>query len=99
MLLILTVPACVILWAEGGLAGRLAMLVNVVGFMAIGDLPWAILLGFINHLNLPATGVSGQIAIAVQVFPVPLALLAMSVFYLSLYAHNYPAPQPAGVNP
>jgi uncharacterized membrane protein (UPF0136 family) len=99
MLLILTVPACVLLWAEGGLVGRLAMLVNAVGFVVIGDLPWAILLGFINHLHLPATGLAGQISTAVQVCTIPLILLAMSVFYLSLYVRCCPAPQPARVKP
>lgn len=98
MLLMLTIPACAMLWAQGGLAGRLAMLVNLVGFVVIGDLPWAILLGFINHLQLPATGLSGQIAIAVQVFPIPLILLTMSVFYLSLYTRCCFAQQPNGDN-
>ncbi|HUV70018.1 MAG TPA: glycosyltransferase family 87 protein [Terracidiphilus sp.] len=99
MLLILTVPACVMLWAEGRFAGRLAMLINGLGFVAIGALPWAILLGFINHLHLPATGLSRQIANAVQVLPIPLILLSMSVFYLSLYVHYCPVPRSAGVNP
>ncbi len=48
-LLLLTVPACAMLWAEGGLIGRLALLVNTAGFVLIGELPWAIFLGLISR--------------------------------------------------
>jgi hypothetical protein len=38
-LIALTVPACAMLWAEGGLAGRLALGVNTAAFVLTGDLP------------------------------------------------------------
>ena len=85
-LVILTIPACALLWAEGGLAGRLALLVNSVGFFLIADLPWAFALSFI-HSHLPsAAGLSRQIVSAAVAFPVPLILLTMCVFYLRVYA-------------
>jgi hypothetical protein len=84
-LLLLTVPACAMLWAEGGLVGWLALLVNTAGFVITADLPWAILLGLIRNLRLPATGLAGQALIAVQVLPVPLILLIMGIFYLWVY--------------
>jgi hypothetical protein len=87
-LLLLTVPACAILWAEGGLIGRLALLVNTAGFVLTGDIPWAIVLGLINKLHPSPAGLSGKILIAVQVFPAPLILLLMSVFYLWVYARR-----------
>lgn len=96
-LLLLTVPACAMLWAEGGLTGRLALLVNCAGFVLTGDLPWAILLGLINNLHLPSTRLTGQLLTAVQVFPAPLILLVMGVFYLWVYVRRCPAhasPQP-----
>ena len=98
-LLLLTVPPCAMLWAEGGLIGWLALLVNSAGFVLNGDLPWAMLLGFINNLHLPARGISGHMLIAVQVFPAPLILLVMGVFYLWVYVrrcrdHTSPQPQP-----
>jgi hypothetical protein len=96
-LLLLTVPACVMLWAEGGLIGRLALVVNSAGFVLTGDLPWAILLGLINNLHLPSTRLTGQIVTAVQVYPTPLILLVMGVFYLWVYVRRCPAhasPQP-----
>jgi uncharacterized membrane protein (UPF0136 family) len=87
-LLLLTVPACAILWAEGGLIGRLAVLVNAAAFVLTGDLSWAIILGIISSLHLNTAGLAGQILTAVQVFPTPLILLVMSVFYLWVYVRR-----------
>ncbi len=87
-LLLLTVPACAMLWAEGGLIGWLALLVTSAGFVLTGDLPWVIFLALIRTLHLPAAGLSGQIVASALVFPVPLALLAMGVFYLWVYARS-----------
>ncbi len=93
-LLLLTVPACAMLWAEGGWIGRLALLVNTAGFVLTGDLSWAILLGIISHLHLPATQLSEKIMMAVQAFPSPLILLVMGIFYLWVYARRCSAPAP-----
>jgi len=97
-LLLLTIPACAMLWSEGGLIGRLALLVNTAGFVVTGDLPWVIVLGLINNLYPPATRPSWQ---AVQVFPVPPTLLVMGIFYLWVYVRRCSAhaPPPAAVEP
>jgi hypothetical protein len=87
-LLLLTVPACAMLWAEGGPIGRLALLLNTAGFVLTGDLTWVVLLGLIHRLHLPATELSQWILIAVQVFPAPLIILSISVFYLWVYARR-----------
>jgi hypothetical protein len=84
-LLLLTVPACAMLWAEGGLAGRVAVLLNAVGFLFTGDLSVAFFLGIINSLHLPTTGLTGQILAVVQMSPSPLILLVIGVFYLWVY--------------
>jgi len=89
-LLLLTIPACATLWVEGGAIGRLALFVNVAGLVFTCDLTWAILLGLINHLHLSATGFSGWILMAIQVFPAPAILLVMAVFYLWVYARRSP---------
>jgi hypothetical protein len=89
-LLLLTVPACVMLWAEGGLIGWFAVLLNAAGFVLTGDLTWAVLLALINHLHLSTSGPHGQLLTAVVVFPVPLILLVMGVFYLWVYARRSP---------
>jgi len=96
-LLLLTVPACVMLWAEGGLVGWLALLVNSAGFVLTGDLPWAVLFGILGHVHAPTTALGMQLLIAVQVFPAPLVLLVMGVFYLWVYVRrcrDHTSPQP-----
>ena len=85
-LLLLAVPACALLWAEGGLTGRLALLVTAAGFVFNGDIFMAIVISITSHL--PATVLSGQIQAVALVFPVPLILLVMSVFYLWAYVRS-----------
>jgi hypothetical protein len=93
-LLLLAVPACATLWAEGGLTGRLALLVTAAGFLVTGDLSSAILMGLINHLHLNTAGLAGRILMAVQVFPAPLTLLVMGIFYLWVYLRRSSAKAP-----
>ncbi|MDR3411183.1 MAG: hypothetical protein P4L87_09615 [Formivibrio sp.] len=80
------------LWAEGGRIGRLALLVNSAAFVLTGDLPWAILLGLISHFHPSTIGISGQLLLALQVFPAPLILLVMGAFYLWVYVRRCAAP-------
>ncbi len=87
-ILLLTVPACAMLWAEGGLIGRLALLVTAAGFVLNGDVTWAIVLGLIGRLHIAPSALSDQLLIAVQVFPAPLILLVIGVFYLWVYARR-----------
>jgi hypothetical protein len=94
-LLLLTIPACAMLWTEGGLTRRLALLVVAAGIVLSGDLPWTILLGVIGSLRLSGTGLSGRILTSAQVFPIPLTLLIVGVFYLWVYARRDSAASPA----
>lgn len=87
-LLLLTVPACAMLWAKGGRIGRLALLVNIAGFVLSGDISWTILYNLIDILNPSRAGIAGRILTAMQIFPVPLMLLVMSIFYLWVYARR-----------
>jgi hypothetical protein len=87
-LLLLTIPACAILCAEGGRVGKLALLINAVAFFLTAELPWAFLLAFIGHLPPPATSWARAIEIAVQVFPIPLILFATGIFYLWVYVRR-----------
>ena len=93
-LLLLTVPACAVLWAGGGLVGRLALLVNAAAFVLTGDLLWSVFYAFITTLRLPAAGLSGRMLTAAQLFPAPLILLVMAIFYLWIYARRCSAAHP-----
>lgn len=89
-LLLLTIPACAMLWVEGGSNARVALLVNTAGILLTGGLPWALFLRFINGLHVSATGFSSHIKTALQVFPAPLILLFAGVFYLWVYVRRTP---------
>jgi hypothetical protein len=87
-LLLLTIPACAMLCAEGGLLGKLAVLINGAAFFLSAELPWAILLALMSRLPPPATWGPRAFEIAVQVFPIPLILLATGIFYLWVYVRR-----------
>jgi len=84
-LLLLTIPACALLWAEGGLIGWTALLVNIAGIVSTADIPLVFLVILTNSLHISTAGLYGQIATVVLTRPVPLILLATGIFYLSVY--------------
>jgi hypothetical protein len=87
-LLLLTVPACAMLFIERGLFGWLALLVNTAAFVLNADIPWVIFFALINAFHLSRPGLPDQIIIVVQVFSAPLILLITGVFYLWVYARH-----------
>jgi hypothetical protein len=95
-LILLTVPACMLAWNRGGVAGRLALGINVAGFLFVGDLSAATLLGMVRMLPFSHGGIPGRILIMAQVFPVPLSLLGMGIFYLWLYIRWSAEPRTQG---
>ncbi len=84
-LLLLSVPACAILWAEGGRTRWLALLVTSAGIISTADIPLTILLIFTKNLHLSTAGLPGQLLTVVLMRPIPLILLAMGIFYLWIY--------------
>ncbi len=87
-LLLLTVPACAMLWAEGGPIAWIALLVNTAGVVLTGDIPSAILILLSNGLHVGPAGILGQILTVVLMRPTPLILLAMGIFYLWVYVRR-----------
>lgn len=85
-LLLLTVPACAMLYSRGGRLARLAVVFTAAGFVVIADIPWAIFLALINKLPSPLGPAASAAVIAAQVLPVPLGLFAVALFYLYVYA-------------
>ena len=84
-LLMLTIPACAILWAKGGQIARMALLVNSVGLVFTGDIPLAVLSILFNKSHIDTTGIMGQMLTLVMLRPASLILLVMSIFYLWVY--------------
>jgi|ERR1035437_941884 hypothetical protein len=89
-LLLLAVPACAILWAEGGAIAWLALLVTTAGIVSTADIPLTILVILTKNLQISTTGLSGQIRTLLLIEPVPLILLAMAIFYLWVYVRHDP---------
>jgi hypothetical protein len=87
-LLLLTVPACAMLWAERGLIGWFALLVTTAGVVLTGDIPSASLIIFTNNLHVAPTGIFGKILTVALMRPAPLILLAIGIFYLWVYVRR-----------
>ncbi|MGA2888065.1 MAG: glycosyltransferase family 87 protein [Terracidiphilus sp.] len=87
-LLLLAVPACAMLWAEGGEIGRLAVVVTTAGIVSTADLPLIAFLALTKNLRISAVGQSGQILTDLLLRPAPLVLLPMAVFYLWVYVRR-----------
>jgi hypothetical protein len=89
-LLLLTVPACAMLWAEGGPARWIALLVNTAGIVFTSDIPLEMISIAIASTHRSTTGISGEILTSVLLRPTPLILLAMGIFYLWVYLRREP---------
>ena len=87
-LLLLTVPACAILWAEGASIRWLALIVSTCGIVMTGEIPLAVLVYFTNGLHIGSAGFFGQMLRVVVTRPGSLSLLAMAIFYLWVYVHR-----------
>jgi hypothetical protein len=87
-LLLLSVPACAMLWAEGGPTRWIALLVTSAGIVSTADIPLAFHSIFTRNLHIPTEWLLGQILTVVVVRPVPLILLAMGFFYLWIYLRH-----------
>jgi hypothetical protein len=84
-LLMLTIPACALLWAEGGRIARIALLVNSLGLLLTADIPLAILSNIPKQLHVGTAGIFGQMLTFVLIRPASIILLVMSIFYLWVY--------------
>jgi hypothetical protein len=84
-LLMLTVPACAVLWAEGGAIRWIALVVSTAGLVLTGDVPLALLSIIGDNLHVGTTGILDQMLMVVLMRPASLVLLVMSIFYLWAY--------------
>jgi hypothetical protein len=78
-LLLLSVPACAMLWRKGGRLGWCALALTLAAIILTGDIFWIVLFQ-VTHYSGPS--------LAFGVIPAPLILLALSVFYLYVYVRQ-----------
>ncbi len=80
-LILLTIPACALLMAEGGRMRRWALFVTSAAFVLNGEFVWIALIAFLTAHRTVALVPS----FVLLVFPVPLSLLVLGSFYLWVY--------------
>jgi hypothetical protein len=91
-LLLLTIPACALLWAEGGAIRWVACVMNTAAIVFTADIPSTLLLGLPYLLHGHATGIFGNMLAVALMRPAALTVTALSVFYLYIYIRR-PAPE------
>jgi hypothetical protein len=86
-LLLLTVPACALLWAKRGPIGWFALLANSAALFVTADIPATSLTVLTGHVP-PGDGFFSHLKAALLVRPAPLILLVIAIFYLWIYLHH-----------
>ncbi len=98
-LLLLIVPACAMLWAEGGPTRWLALLLSTLGIVFTSDIPLTLLIILTKNHDASASTWPAKIMTVMLLRPVPLTLLLLSGFYLWAYvrhtAKTPPVPAPS----
>jgi hypothetical protein len=84
-LLLLAVPACAAMWAQGGVRRWLGLLTTSAAIGVTSDLPATLLTAVSRRVPTSPEGFSSQILTVVMARPAPLILLAMCIFYLWVY--------------
>lgn len=84
-LLLLTIPACAMLWARGAVIRWLAVAITSMGLILTADFPLALLVSLTKHLDLTSPGIADKIQAVLLVRPAPIAVFIVSIFYLAIY--------------
>jgi Glycosyltransferase family 87 len=84
-LLLLTVPACSLLWATDARLKWAAGLLTVLALLSTADIPSTVLLTIMNSLKIGTASIFGKILTVFVFHPAPLVLLTTGVFYLWIY--------------
>jgi hypothetical protein len=81
-LVMLAIPACCMLWARRGRAGKVAFWITAAAALFAGDFALAVFKVIANSLHVSQVGIGGQMLSVVLLRPESIALVAMGVFYL-----------------
>ena len=87
-LLLLAMPACAALWAQGKKTGRFAFLVTAMAIVATSDIPLVLSIEIARHLQVAPIGLMGKLLTVALTRPASVALLVMAVFYLWIYVQH-----------
>ncbi len=89
-LLMLTLPACAMLWAERGMRRWIALALTSAGVLATSDIPLALYYASTQKLFISTTTLVGKIMAVLLFTPAPLVLLALGCFYLWVFLRYNP---------
>lgn len=84
-LLLLTIPACSLLWAEGGAIRWFTFLLSTAAIGVTSVIPWTFLLVVSHHLSVRGGESLRQMLPIVLTQLAPLSLLVVGIFYLWVY--------------
>ncbi len=84
-LVILAIPACCLLWAEGGSRARGAILTTALAAFFTGEVTLVLFEMAFGSLHLGADGIVAQTITVALTRPASLSLLAMGLFYFGVY--------------
>ncbi len=84
-LLLLTLPACAMVLAEGGPLGRIGLVLNSLAILITSDLPLGMLAILTKDLHLSDGSLPFKVMMVFFTRPIPIVLLALGSFYLWLY--------------
>ena len=70
-LLILTIPACVMLWGEGKRIGKVALCMSLTALITTSDMPWMLLQVIGKVLHLSDVSMAQRILVFIWVVPTP----------------------------
>lgn len=84
-ILLLTVPACAMLWVRRGLYGWGALLLTGAAIIINGDIFSGIRITLTRSVLVPQPTLSSEVGTAVLTRPGPIILLATAIFYLWVY--------------
>jgi hypothetical protein len=92
-MLLLAIPACCLLAAEGGAVGKLAVGLTTAALVLTADVPLMVLSVLTRGQHLASTTVGEKMLMVLADRPVPLLLLALGCFYLWVYAQRWRSAQ------
>ena len=87
-LLMLTVPACAMLYAEGKRTGKIALVITALGLIFTGELPYALLKPLTSDSTTAHAGIFESVPALLLDHSAPIFLLFLAVFYTSIYVRR-----------
>jgi riboflavin transporter FmnP len=96
-LLLLTVPACATLWAEGGATAWLALLFTGTAAVIVSNITLQVVALLSAPLWESANGLRRDLLTLLFDRPAPLILLVVGIFYLSVYSRRCFGPSEAAI--